>query len=204
MAHITLNFDVGEAWGLEEDVAAFKGELRDAMIKALPQVREAMYDTLIRHIETDVYSYDNKEYPRRADNPRFGTPLIAVREQSTRIGDISADGMCATVGFNYMPDGSHSGTTADLDPKSDSYDADAPRPIKPNPVHRDDLIRRIETGRGYDWKGNFPKREFWQNTVNELVDGKMLEDYFLQAMAAEGIEVDRDFSVEREPQDGDY
>ena len=208
MFEIDIKFQAEFNELFDSDIKQFQSELRNMMIKALPEVREDMKEALKRHIETDVYSYSNKAYPRRKDNPQFGPSLIDfdTRGQMTPIGDIDANATWAVVGFNYTPDGSHSGTTADLDPSSKYYDADNPRAIKPNPVHRDALIRRIETGAGYDWKTKVKPRKFWQNFINEMTETDALEDSFVRWLSLQDKEilVEADGGVIREADDGAY
>lgn len=207
MAEISLTFTVTGDKEIDEDLKAVQLELRQKMIKGLPNVRNDMLDSLEKHLLSDVYrAYRPKEYPRRKDHPEFGPSLIdfTTKGQVRNIGNISEDGTWAEVGFDYLPDGSHSGTTADLDPTSAYYDADHPRKLKPNPVHRNELIRRIESGKGYDWKRHPGKRPFWQNFVNEMVDDGMLEYFFAKAMREQGEDVVEDGSLFRESTDGSY
>lgn len=190
---------------IDKDFAAFKTDLNAKLNAAIRNMEAPLKDNLYKHIEKDVYAaYQPKEYPRRRDNNEFGTPLNDV--------DANASLVLIPKGFAfiYLPDGSHSGTTADLSPKSENYDADRPLPIKPNPVHGDDLIRRIETGKGYDWNmGNHHpgKREFWQKFVDEEMGGLMVQN-FQEALAMAGmdmsaVKINWD-DIVRESSDGEY
>lgn len=213
MAEIILRVQVshGEKT-LEDDLKAFQLELRQKMIKGLPHVREEMLEHLRARILADVYKkYTPSVYPRRKDNPEFGPSLIdfdaggrGIYGQVRNIGNINDDATWAEVGFNYQPSGDHSGTTADLPVDSDYYDADNSKPLKPNPVHGDALIRRIETGRGYDWKRSPKARPFWQNFVDEMIEDNMLEHLFAEAMRLQGLDVLEDGSLVRETTDGEY
>lgn len=188
---------------IDEDYSAFKKLLNTQLNAAIRNMEAPLKDDLYRHIEKDVYAtYRPKEYPRRRDNEGFGIPLNNMDANASL--SLIPHGFA----FSYMPDGSHSGTTADLSPKSKNYDADRPQPIKPNPVHGDDLIRRIETGKGYDWNmGNhYPgERPFWQNFVNDEMGG-LLAQHFLEAMKQAGNEdIVVDWGdVVRESSDGEY
>ena len=168
---MNLTVSVSGLENIDEEFNAFRQKLNQQLTKAVRAMEGPLKDDLYVHIEEDVYAaYKPKEYPRRRDNPEFGIALNDMDKNAWLSILPQGNGFS----FNYLPDGSHSGTTEDLDEYSDNYDADTPRPIKPNPVHGDDLIRRIETGRGYDWACYPGKREFWQNFVNEEMDGYYL------------------------------
>ena len=70
----------------------------------------------------------------------------------------------------------------------------------------DELIRRIETGKGYGWKARPGKREFFQNTVDELIDGGAAASSFDRWMQIHGgvLEYEPGAVAEREPGDGEY
>lgn len=207
-----LSINVSGIDGLDKDFQAFQQKLGHQVKDAVAAMEAPLKDDLAVHIEHDVYdAYTPKEYPRRRDNPDFGIPLIDMDANVTYYNKVDGPTFFDVGGglsFSYKPDGSHSGTTADLPNESDNYDADNPESIKPKPVHGDDLIRRIETGEGYDWKfkGKGPgKREFWQKFVNEEMDGRMAQ-HFANAMRAQGVEdLQIDWSdVVREEGDGSY
>ena len=213
MAEIVLDIKIESEESLDDDLKEFKNVLMSYAMTALFSVQDAMFNSLHEHINKDVYDvYHPTDYPRRKDNPQFGTPLDDVLNYGSLIGpfnkiyasgDFSLHG-----GISYDPRGEHCGTTADLDPDSKYYDADNPKPLKPNPVHENDLIRRIETGEGYDWK--VPKvvykgRPFWQNFVKEMIEGGQIAVAFRYDMISHGVDVEMTYDeVEREPQDGDY
>lgn len=172
---------------IDRDFSEVKNEIMSAVQASMSTVGDFMKDALQRHIETDVYdAYSPKAYPRRSENAAFGTPLSDM-DANTMVNNRGAG-----VTLTYLPSGSHSGTTADLPQSSSYYNPDNPRPIKPNPVHGDTLIRRLETGKGYDWKTDVPARPFWQNFVNEMESVGGLFDAFSAAMAAHGFTVTPD------------
>lgn len=213
MAEIQLSVKVDGEKSLDEEIKDFKNYLILRSAQALEQVQGQMTEHLENRIIEDVYNkYTPKEYPRRYDNPQFGDPLTSLMYMDALgpSGGITSNGdISMMAGLDYNPRGEHSGTTADLSPDSPYYDADNPSPLKPNPVHENELIRRIETGKGYDWKvpsAVYKGRPFWQNFVNEMIEGGQLGALFLQAMKELGvgdIELAYD-EVEREPNDGEY
>lgn len=175
---------------------------------------EDMKETLAYRIEEDVYKqYTPDIYPRRSENPGFGTPLTDMDKNV--LGGAKGSPGGAYIHFDYIPTGAHSGVFGDV--ISDErvlmrLGVQADDPIKPPEKQADGnaLIRRIETGKGYDWKPNKKKakkftdeRPFWQNFVNELIEGNGLAYAAKQAFKREGIEVS-DISAEREQNDGNY
>ena len=171
-----------------------------------------MNEALEYHIEEDVYKkYEPKVYPRRSENPGFGISLNDI-ERNVILTVKAAEGG-TQITFNYRPSGSHSGTFGDITADErvlTKWGVTADAPIKPKPVHGDDLVRRIETGKGYDWKP--PKRgktftqprPFWANFVEEMIDGGGFAGAAKRAFKAEGITLEGDVSVERETGDGNY
>ena len=212
MAELVFDIDVSGEGTIDDDVKAALAEINTAIKQSMGDIGGVMMDGLKKHINEDVYGkFTPKDYPRRSDNPKFGPPLNDVAGQSLAIFDeTSPTGIGARVGIDYKPSGEHSGTTADLDPASDYYNPDNPRPIKAYPprgdrVDADDLIRRIETGKGYTWRRRPGPRPFWTNFVNEMIEGRELERTFQWAMMSRGMEVSLiDSGVVREPGDGDY
>lgn len=189
---------------IDRDFEEFRKTLNAQLNAAVESLEAPLKDDLKHHVETDVYqAYPNpKEYPRRRDNPEFGTPLIDMGDINTYFGKLGRE---PGIIFRYTPTGSHSGTTKDLDPYSKYYNADNPRPLKPEPVHGDDLIRRIETGRGYDWDVYPGKRPFWTNFVDEELEG-LLAQHFETGMRIAGVTdlvIGWD-DVKRESGDGEY
>ena len=169
---------------LEKDLAEFDKELNKQIPKALGVVGRQMVSSLAEHVNDDVYgAYKPRMYPSRAFKKRFGQGL----HQQARDVDPEIDGNKLT--FTFEPSGSHSGRMADILGYSDMSPHErtsATAPLKPNPVHGDDFIRRLETGAGYDWRapadvGAFPKRPFWTNFVNDQVKDKII-NYFMLGM----------------------
>ncbi|MEG1757790.1 MAG: hypothetical protein RR235_04950 [Oscillospiraceae bacterium] len=151
---------------LDADMEAINARVRAAAAEAMPFLAERLKESLRRHIDTDVYgAYSPKEYPRRSHNPEFGTPLNDVETNTLTV--VRMNGVL----LDYKPSGAHSGTTADLSPYSAWYDADDPRPLVPNPANGDELVRRIESGNGYDWGGFDMARPFFGQFVTEQIEG---------------------------------
>ena len=157
-----VRFVVSGVESIDQDFKKVQAEIKTSIAKAMPQLADAMKQSLKEHIDQDVYAaYTPQAYPRRSENPGFGVPLNDI--DSNTFVDTWPDG----VRLDYKPDGSHSGTKRDL---KGGFAQDSIRPIKPNPVHGDDLVRRIETGQGYDWDFSMA-RPFFQNFVWEMVEG---------------------------------
>ena len=183
----------------------------DKMQRIAESVGNEMKDTLAHRIEEDVYKeYTPRVYPRRSEHPGYGTPLDDM-EKNVDLYPKSIPGK-AEITFSYKPNGSHSGTFGDFydEKKLLRIHKKASDPVKPNPVHGDDLIRRIETGRGYDYrpssKAKHPftePRPFWANFVAEMLEGGGFDGALKRAFRAEGIEI-TDVHTERENGDGNY
>ena len=205
MADFVLDVHVKGEDSLDKDMKAELNKLSVDVANIMVQLGQIMGDTLQKHIVQDVYqAYSPKTYPRRSENPRFGTPLSDVWANSYLTYNTAEGQIGGEVCINYMPTGVHTGTTADLDPSSPYYDADNPRPLKPNPANGNELIRRLETGAGYDWNAHPGKRPFWQETVKELIDDGELEHQLFWLLAEKGYDVLNDSGVERESRDGQY
>lgn len=164
-------------------------------------------DALRRHINEDVYdAHKPTVYPRRSEHEGYGPPLNDIESNSYPIGNIDKDGN-VTVGLNYLPSGEHSGTFGDFygKKKLKELNRKASDPIKPEAGRADGnaLIRRIETGKGYDWEFD-KERPFWTRFVEEMVDSGGFENALNGALAFEGIEVERSEPVVRTPEDGVY
>lgn len=141
---------------------------------------ELVHD-LQKHIEKDFYDeYQPKSYPRRKNHTIFGPPLDDTKNFDTVVKN-------NVLTFDYHPLGFHTGKirdTLNFDP--DMYPESMwDKPIKPKPVHGDDLINRLEKGEG-DWRkprgatwtdSKFPKRPFWSNFVSEENNGKLIRHF---------------------------
>lgn len=149
-------------------------EIVENMRPVLNSIGAEMIHDLQRHINTDVYkAYQPRAYLRRKDHPEYGTPLDDNTNFDTNI-DITGDE--ATLTFTYFPTGYHKAKFKDL--PNDYRDFTNNDPIKPNPVHGDVLINRIQKGEGYDWKvPDIKPRQFWDNFTREEFSGKIVS-YF--------------------------
>lgn len=183
----------------------------DKMQRIAESIGNVMKETLEHRIEEDVYKeYRPHVYPRRSEHPGYGVALNDM-EKTVTLFPKSIPGK-AEVTFVYQPSGEHSGTFGDFydENKLLRLHKKASDPIKPNPVHGDDLIRRIETGRGYDYhpssKDRHPftePRPFWGNFVSEMLEGGEFDRAVTDAFRAEGIEIEN-VHTERENGDGNY
>lgn len=153
-------------------------EIGNNVPRVLNVMGSEMIHDLQTHINKDVYAaYKPSSYPRRKDNPQYGTPLDDLKNFTTRIHstDVGIMEYQSTLEFDYHPDGTHTGKrkdTLDYDAKlSANRGMSGDDSLKPNPVHNDVLINRLQTGRGYDWvpKDKIPPRPFWSNFVDEEI-----------------------------------
>lgn len=165
---------------LEQDILQFEQKCKDAFFQAMPALAQDIIDTLSSHIQTDVYdAYTPKSYKRRKDNPNLGTSISDIK--GSGMGSYGRDNVTIT----YIPDGSH--------------------PQWESPASGDDLIRRIESGSGYEWRKHPGARPFFKNTTEELFDEGRAEQFFIQAVnAAEpnlGIDYGDDFDIIRDSND---
>ncbi len=173
-----------EGWEeVQKELDNFKTKIDKGIVGGLKVVNNELVVSLQKHIQEDVYDeYAPKAYPRRKNNPKFGRPIISEENMFPKIYK-------GTLVFSYLPDGSHSGKYKDTlswETKgkfaTPNADKAAEYPIKPNPVHGDDLIKRIETGKGYDWEYHGGARPFWQNFTKEQIEGGALERSFVKGM----------------------
>ena len=181
---LTRLFDCKIDWendNLEYDVDMAIGEIENNMTPLLEFIGAEMINDLQEHINNDVYkAYEPKSYPRRKDHTIFGIPLDDKKNFITKV-DNSLN--TAILNFEYNPDGFHSGKkkdALDYDQELDEFrsgGATGEKPIKPNPVHGDALIKRIQTGKGYDWKCSPGPRPFWDNFINEENNGKIIDRF---------------------------
>ena len=171
----------------------------------------SMRERLYQHIQTDVYqAYTPSIYPRRSDNGNdvYGTPLDDMDKNAVKLGvgdkGYHPSGKVMGVGIKYEPSGEHSGKFGDFFGKEKLKEIHhkPEDPVKPNPVSGNELIRRIETGKGYDWAFDM-ERPFWSNFVAEMVDGGGLAEAIEGAFASQGYDVEID-KVDRTGGDGQY
>lgn len=178
---------------LDEDLNKLLNEMSAAMLRATIEVEGAMADALENRIITDVYKrYDPVRYERRSENPSLGVPLTSLQYMDALSpnkvpkpigGLIRIEG-----GLEYKPSGEHAV------PDWDTADGD-------------DLIGRIENSYPpYTWPdGVPPRRRFWQNFVEEMIEGGQIGTTFMQKMKTTGFDIEMAYDeVERESRDGKY
>lgn len=146
-------------------------ELRNEIMKRVnaslkEDVGEKVKEIMLEHIETDVYNaYEPKTYSRRGDDGGLSDPdnIVVQREYD---GAVSIENV--TVGREfYFQDREAI--------RSDNADS----PLAPI----------IETGKGYDyWNKSFP-RPFVKNTVEEIVQDKIIENTLKEGLKKQGLEV---------------
>lgn len=174
-----LNFTYTMPVPLEKDLSAFRARLYKKFPSALKVIGEQMCIALAESAEKIVYdAYTPKRYPRRGDNPRFGK---GIADQAL---DVHPEVSGNKLTFTYNPYGTHEGFMSDMKGYWDIPSGKRPKPgllIKPYPVYGDDLIRRLETGKGYDWKVKIPPRPFWTDFVQKQRDDHII-NYFMYAM----------------------
>lgn len=73
-----------------------------------------------------------------------------------------------------------------------------------NPLNDNDLIRRIESGSGYEWYPHPGARPFWRNFVNEMIESGFASAFDNAMFFKFGSDYEGATSVERESVDGDY
>lgn len=193
MAEIDLDLKLDGEESLDEDMREFKNYLLLAITeKALPEVQAAMYRSLVKHVEMDVYAaYEPKEYERRRGGnyalDDFGNPQV-FESIGPVGGPIGTGGFELTAGITYDPRGYHS------NPAWSTND-------DPN-----EIIGRIENHEPpYKYGRGVPKRQFWQRFVNEMIDGSVIGTTFISAMREAGLDIEMAYDeVEREAKDGDY
>ena len=146
-------------------------ELRSEIMKRVnirlkEYVGEKVNEVMLEYIETDVYNaYEPKTYLRRGNNGGLSDPdnIVVQREYD---GAISIENV--TVGREF-------------------YFQDR-EPIRSNNADRP-LTPIIETGKGYDyWSKAFP-RPFVNNTVDEIVQEKIIENTLKEGLKKQGLEV---------------
>jgi hypothetical protein len=157
-----------------------------------------MKDALEEHIRDDVYShaiYEPKTYLRRSEHRGMGVSLrkaVTKKEYTQQIGPFDYATMEWVAGLSYEPTGKHENL--------DWYGVDG-----------DLLIGRIEKKEPpYQYeprKGKgIPERPFWQNFIEELIEGGRLERTVEAELKRRGIAEPGDHitGVIRDDADGNY
>lgn len=203
MDGVELGFKTEWESGIVEDIK--KIFTHKTVVNVMAAIQADMKQALSDSIERNVYSEKHNVYPRRSENPGYGPALNDMEANVTDLGGMNMDGTKYYVGIRYQPSGEHKGKFGEFFTEEELEELKKKKedPIKPNPVHGDELIRRIETGKGYDW--DYDKaRPFWTPFVEEQLSGKLL-DSFERAMAMEGLVVTDDGGgVVSETGDGAY
>lgn len=162
---------------LTKEYKTAQKQIINGISEVLNGVGGEMKNMLQEYINTDVYqAYTPKAYLRRKDYPQYGTPLDSDKNFHISTKKTKDD---ATLTFLYNPKGYHRAKYKDL--PNDYRDFTSNKPIKPNPVHGDELIQRIQTGEGYDWNAPDVKpRQFWDHFTRGEFDGgiEMQFNYF--------------------------
>lgn len=170
--------------------------------KVSKEISNAVYadmkDALEEHIRDDVYShaiYEPKTYLRRSEHRDMGVSLreaVSNKEYTQQIGPFDYATMDWVAGLSYEPTGEHENAEW-------------------NGVHGDALIGRIEKKEPpYQYepkKGKeIPKRPFWQNFIEELIEGGRLERTVEAELKRLGIAEPEDHitGVIRNDADGNY
>lgn len=209
---IELKFEVTGQNSLDAEFRSFQALLASGMKKSLQEVNAEMQKALQKHIETDVYkAYIPSEYERRSDNATLGKPLSDLEANvafaNTPVPLVTDKEIKGQTSFHYLPSGEHSVKRWSSTTPQAYLDKVRLHPPIIN-VDGDELIRRIETmNPRYNWKRpDLRPRPFWQNFVDEMIDGGKAEEIFVDGMNfyASQLEVEAGGGVERESGDGDY
>lgn len=155
---------VGKFSGFEADLAALEAQVKSAFRASRKALADDMRLCLQDHVEADVYDrFQPTEYVRRGENGG----LADMQGSATVYSDERDGGMNLTL--LYHPSGATDGEGNDVDPHVDG----------------DDLITRIEKkDPEYNWRRKPPKRPFFSNFVQEMVDGGRAEETLVRAINA--------------------
>ncbi len=174
---------VGQFSGFEKDMAALKKQVKDAFRASRKALADDMRLCLQDHVEADVYDkFQPAEYVRRREDGG----LADMQASATVYSDERDGGMNLTL--LYQPSGAADGEGEPVDPHVDG----------------DDLINRIEKkDPEYNWRRKPPKRPFFSNFVQEMVDSGRAEETLVRAMngADPTLELAADMGVIREEDD---
>lgn len=185
-----------EAVGFEELKKEVKnGVLRNHIQGISAAVCSELKDTLWRHVKEDIYhEYSPKEYLRRKDHPKFGTSLLQSAEDAEPLGEggfyLNGEWIA---GIRYEPSTEHK-----ISRWSDG-------------ISSNELIGRIEKKEpAYNWEPKngpkIPERPFWQNFVEEMIEGGGFERVLERELKKRKIAEPDDLitGVVRESEDGIY
>lgn len=155
---------VGQFSGFEQDIAALEKQVKNAFRASRQTLADDMRSCLQDHVEYDVYSkFQPIEYVRRGESGG----LADMRASATVYSDERDGGMNLTL--RYQPGGAADGEGEPVDPHVDG----------------DDLVNRIEKrDPEYNWTRKPPKRPFFSNFVQEMIDGGRAEETLVRAMNA--------------------
>lgn len=153
---------VGQFSGFEQDVATLEKQVKDAFRASRKALADDMWLCLQDHVEADVYDkFQPTEYVRRREDGG----LADMQASATVYSDERDGGMNLTL--LYQPSGATDGEGNEIEPHVDG----------------DDLINRIEKkDPEYNWRRKPPKRPFFSNFVQEMVDGGRAEETLVRAM----------------------
>lgn len=171
---------VGQFSGFETDIAALEMQVKNAFRASRKALADDMRECLQDHIEVEVYdAFQPTEYVRReGSGGLYDMSASATVYSNERLG-----GMELTL--RYQPDGSQDGGGKPID----------------KAVSGDDLINRIEKkDPEYNWTRKPKKRPFFRNFVEEMIEGRRVEDTLVAAMNAAdpalGLAADGDITRE--------
>lgn len=182
----------------DEDIKRLNETLSECLDDGIKKLKRDMRIRLLQSVDKNVYAkYTPTMYPRRKDNPQFGTPLDDI--SNIKIKDLP---MRRDYGrgfeFSYEPNGNHKGTWGDIygegGLRSRHLRLDGTTRIVPYPVHGDQLIKRIEEA-DYNWDTDAPPRRFYTEFAEEILDhraGEVIKrsfDKFVKEFDGEWMEV---------------
>lgn len=181
------NFAISGTETISEDFEKIKSKLNVDINDSLNRMSIYLITQLQNHINIDFYDkYDPTSYPRRKDYPQFGKSLLDKEYMDIETG-------LNTLTLTYLPQGGHSGKMKDtLNWNKKKGGKNGDNPIKPNPVHGNELIQRLQTGQGYDWQkkdGGFPPRPFWNLFIEDVE--RNFESRFIFELQSKGYDIKR-------------
>ena len=181
----------------DAELSAFMNKLatttKRSVETALGEAREILKQKIITEVENDDV-YEPKVYKRRSEGSGRGAPLSDMDAYSQIIEPVAVNvngNLQVTSRLYYNPQGGH-------------------KVSKWHTADYDELIGRIEKkDPPYTWEpknGEIPARPFWQHFVNQMVDEKDLERFFISAinMYDTSLDIQADGDLIRESRDGTY